>query len=176
MVMSCEKVRSLLDRFYDNELGRRKHRAVSEHLRQCPGCAGEFEKLSRTGLLLKSHYRDFANADDVSAVWAGVSRAMDTTDALQPDQSEPLLEKLGRIFAIPKPAWAAAAAVALLIVLAIAYIPNDQVSTVAANDCIIDKVEAENYSVMVYETGNNGMKIIWVMNESPEETEKDLTT
>jgi anti-sigma factor RsiW len=174
--MKCEKVRNLLDRFYDNELGKRKHRAVSEHLRRCPGCAGELEKLSRAGILLKNYYRGFAESDDMSPVWAGVERAMESSEASQVDLAEPLIEKLGRIFAIPKPAWAAVTAVAIFIVLAIAYLPGDRVSTVAANDCIIDKVEAANYSVMVYETGNNGMKIIWVMNGSSEETEKDLTT
>lgn len=162
MTMRCEKVRELLDRFYDRELRGKKREAVSEHLRRCENCAGELEKLERMGRMLKTHCEELAGSEDLSMVWERVCAAIDEPAAAEP---EPFREKLARLFWLPRPAWAAVAAVAVVLVLVLAYIPGQQAPTLAANDCIIDSVEAENCSVMVYETGDTKMKVIWVMEQ-----------
>jgi hypothetical protein len=68
------------------------------------------------------------------------------------------------VFSLPKPVWAAIGAVAVALILLFAFVPG-QKPAVALNDCIIDKVEAESSSVMVYETDKTKMKIIWVMDQ-----------
>lgn len=119
--------------------------------------------------MLKEHYKGVAGAEDLSAVWARVDAATEAPV----DQPEPLLDRLVRIFSIPRPAWGAVALVAVALVAALAYMPGDQTPpTLAANDCIIDSVDAEDCSVMVYEVGDSKMKIIWVMGQQPAATEE----
>ena len=170
MAVGCEKVRRLLDGYYDRQLHGRKFDAVSEHLHQCDACSGELEKLERMGRMLKEHYKGVAGAEDLSAVWARVDAA---TEAVLQHPPEPLLDRLVRIFSIPRPAGGAVALVAVVLVVALAYMPGDQTPpTLAANDCIIDSVDAEDCSVMVYEVGDSKMKIIWVMGQQPAATEE----
>ncbi len=159
MTIRCEKVRELLDRFYDHELRGKKLEAVSEHLRGCENCSSELEKLERMGRMLKAHCEELAGSEDLSAVWGRVCAAIEEPAAPEP---APFREKLARIFWLPKPAWAAVGIVAVALVLVLAYLPGNQAPIVAANDCIIDSVDAADDCVMVYEVGDTKMKVIWV--------------
>ncbi|MBI5114910.1 zf-HC2 domain-containing protein [Candidatus Poribacteria bacterium] len=170
MTIRCEKVRELLGGFHDNELQGREFRTVSEHLKVCAGCAGELKRLETMSRLLKAHYEELAGKEDLSQVWSRVSAAIETPGVS--DGREPLLERIMKIFALPKPAWAIAGAVAVVVVLMLASLPGDHMSTLAANDCIIDKVDSENCSFMLYEAGATKMKIIWVIDQGSGETEQ----
>lgn len=171
MTVRCEKIRELLGRLHDNELRGRKFNTVSEHLKVCAGCSGELERLETMSRLLKAHYEELAGKEDLSQVWSRVSAAIETPGGVS-DAREPLFERIMKVFALPKPAWAIAGAVAVVVVLMLASLPGDHMSTLAANDCIIDKVDTENCSVMVYEAGATKMKIIWVIDQGSGETEQ----
>jgi hypothetical protein len=162
MTIRCKEVRELLDSFYDNELRGSKFDAVSEHLGLCEDCSKELKGLERTGEVLRTHYEKIAMSEDLSGLWDRVDAATAADIATEP---ESLREKLARIFSIPRPAWAAVGLIAIAIVITLSYLPGDKISTFAANDCIIDTVESEDHSVMVYEVGDTGMKVIWVMEQ-----------
>jgi anti-sigma factor RsiW len=163
MAMSCEKVRQALESFYDNELHGEELNAVERHLDQCEDCSNELRKLQKAGEMLRSHYEKVAASADLSDVWNRVNIA-----TIELSQPEPLRERLVRVFSVPKPAWAAVGIVALVIIGVLSYLPGDRISTFAANDCIIDSVESQDYSVMVYEVGDTGMKVIWLMEQQSE--------
>lgn len=163
MAMSCEKVRQALESFYDKELRGDELKAVERHLDQCDDCSNELKKLQKAGEMLRSHYERVAVSEDLSDVWNRVNVA-----TIELPKPEPLREKLTRIFSVPKPAWAAVGIIALVIIGVLSYLPGDRISTFAANDCIIDSVESEDYSVMVYEVGDTGMKVIWLMEQQTE--------
>jgi len=175
MAMNCEKVRQVLESFYDKELHGKEFDAVEEHLHVCENCSSELKKLERTGEMLRAHYEKAVVSEDLSGLWDRVDAA---TAQLPDEESETLRDKLARIFSVPKPAWAMVALIAVAIIIALSYLPGDKVSTFAANDCIIDRVESEDYSVMVYEVGDTGMKFIWVMEQQSEaaENEKGVNT
>ncbi|RJP73051.1 MAG: zf-HC2 domain-containing protein [Candidatus Abyssobacteria bacterium SURF_17] len=162
MTIRCEDVRKLLERFYDRELKGKQLTAVTAHVQECVNCSKELERIERVGRALKAHYEQVAVSESLSGMWNRVSEAIETPAAAEPLSFR---EKLLGILRLPKPAWAAVAAVAVAVILVFAYLPGNQDSTFAANDCIIDSVVAENCSIMVYETGNAGMKVIWVMDE-----------
>jgi len=164
MAINCKKTQKLLDSYHDRQLHGRMFDEVSEHLRQCENCSGELEKLECISRALKEHYGGVLGGEDLSPVWANVDEAIAASDA---QGGESLLDRLIRILWIPKPAWATVAAVAVAIVLVLAYLPGKQAPTLAANDCIIDSVDAEDCSVMVYEAGDSKMKIIWVVERQP---------
>jgi hypothetical protein len=160
MTGHCEKVKQLLDSFYDNELHGSEYDAVNAHLRECESCSNDLKKLERTGSMLRAHYESLASSEDLSSVWRRVEAA---TEAFAPQEPTPLRDKLIRIFTIPRPAWVAAGLFAIIVIIAFSYFPVGQRSTLAANDCIIDSVDAEGCSVMLYEVGDTKMKMIWVM-------------
>ena len=164
MTSDCERARRLLDSYHDRQLGGKKYDDVSEHLRGCESCSAELEKLQRLSRALKERYEDaVAGEEDFSRVWAGVDAAM---DAREERPAESLLDRLVAALWISRPALAAAAAVAVLIVIVFAYMPGDRLTPVmAANDCVIDSVDTQDYSVMVYEIGDSQMKVIWVMDQ-----------
>ena len=167
MAIRCEEVKELLDRFYDNELHEKKYDAVDEHLRTCEECSHEFRKLERVGTMLKEHYERLAASEDLSGIWDRVDAATATPAV---DESEPLVNRFVRMLSIPRPAWAAVGALAIALILVLSYLPGNHRSTFAANDCIIDSVDTEDGSVMVYEVGDTRMKIIWVMEEQTGKT------
>lgn len=168
MAVHCEKVRGMLDGFYDNELSKRKRSTVREHLRRCEKCSNEFEKLETIGSMLRMHYEQEAGSESITGLWDRVSKAIEVPIVLEP---ESLRDRLIRVLAIPKPAWAAVGAFALVLILAISYMPGNHAPVVAADDCIIDSVSAEGCSVMVYEAGNAKMQVIWVMDLHNEKAE-----
>jgi hypothetical protein len=168
MVIGCETAKALLDRFYDKELNGKKLKQMSEHLSRCENCSNELKKREQLGLLLRSHYERATASEDLSHLWGRVSDAIETAPA---PERESIRDRLVRIFAVPRPAWAVVTAMAFLIILALAYLPGDQAPTLLANDCVIDTVETdEDATVMVYEVGDTGMKVIWIMEESGETT------
>ncbi len=164
MAIDCDKVMRLLDGYHDRQVGGRKFDDISEHLRQCENCSSELEKLRCISRVLQAHYKDSVGEQDLSQIWANVDAAVAASSV--PGRESPL-DRLARILWIPRPAWAAVAAVAVAIVVALAYIPGNETPTLAANDCIIDSVDSEDCSVMVYEVGNSKMKVIWVMEQQP---------
>ncbi len=166
MTINCEKAGRLLDSYHDRQLRGRKFDDVREHLRECENCSGELERLQCLSRALKERYEGaVVGAEDFSRVWAGVDAAMGVQEGRP---AESLLDRLAAILWIPRPAWAAVAAVAVLIVMVFAYMPDDrQTPVMAANDCIIDSVDAQDCSVMVYEVGDSGMKVIWIMDRQP---------
>jgi anti-sigma factor RsiW len=162
MATSCDEIRQWLGSFYDRELHGSKFDVVEKHVRECASCAAELKKLERTSEMLRAHYANVAASADLSDVWNRVDAAV----AEFPErEAESFRERLIRIFSVPKPAWAAVGLVAIALIIAVSILPNDKNSTFAANDCIIDSVESEDYSVMVYEVGDTRMKVIWVMEQ-----------
>lgn len=163
MAVDCKKTRRLLDGYHDRQLRGRKFDEVGEHLRWCEGCSKELERLERISSVLKQHYEGAVGAEDFSRMWAGVDAAVRETAS---SPSESLLDRLAAILWIPKPAWAVVVAAAIVIVMVFAYLPDDrQAPVLAANDCIIDSVDAQDCSVMVYEVGDSKMKVIWIMDQ-----------
>lgn len=170
MAIRCEKVLGMLDRFYDNELNGRKRNAVREHLHRCEDCSNELQKLEDVGSMLRMHYEQVAASENIPSVWDRISAATEAPVVLEP---EPLRDRLTRLLAIPKPAWAAVGAFALVLIFALSYIPGNHAPVVVADDCIIDSVSAEGCSVMVYEAGDAKMQVIWVMDLQTEEAEPE---
>jgi hypothetical protein len=167
MAIDCEKVRHRLESFYDKELRGKERDIISEHLRGCEACSEELNKLKRTGQMLRTHYENIASSEAFSGLWDRVDEAI----VKAPDfESEPLRDKLFHMFAVPRFAWAAAAVIAFVIVMALSNFPGDRISTFAENDCIIDSVASGDNSVMVYEVGDTGMKVIWVMDQQTKKT------
>jgi hypothetical protein len=166
MTIRCEKAKELIERFHDRELRGEEHDSVSKHLEQCENCSHELEKLDRMSSALKAHYEKLEASQDFSGLWNRVSEAIEEDEA----RPKALRERLSKIFTLPKRVAALAAAMATAIVLIFFYLSGGPKPALAANDCIIDSVDAENCSVMVYETGSTKMKIIWVMEEPKEET------
>jgi anti-sigma factor RsiW len=159
MTITCEKARDLLERFHDEELDARERHAVTAHLEVCAHCSQELDKLVQVSGALKSQYGSVAASEDFSGMWERI----DAQIGAAAPEAAPWWRRLGDIFALPKPVWATIGAAAAAIALLLAYLPGTQEPAVAANDCIIDTVEAEDGSVMVYETDETKMKIIWVM-------------
>jgi len=173
MIMRCEQAKGLLERFHDQELRGRKLRALSEHLRQCENCSNELERLDQIGRMLKEHFEERILSENLSHLSDRVLAAVETPAVPEPRSP---LDQLISIFSLPKPAWAAVGVAAIVLVFALAYLPAGHGPTLAANDCIIDNVDAEDCSVMVYEVGDTKMKVIWVMEQGLESDEEEGVT
>jgi hypothetical protein len=173
MKMECGQARGLLEKFHDKELREGDYQAVAEHLKGCGGCSKEMEKLVRISGIVVNHYNTLSAGEDFSGLWSRIATGMDIA------AHEPSVWRrgLGKIFWIPKPVWATIGAVAVALLVLFAYLPVTQHPAVASNDCIIDTVEADNSSVMVYETDQTKMKIIWVTEQQKGDiTEEGVTS
>lgn len=167
MTIRCEKVKELLEKFHDQELRGKKFDEVNEHLKSCETCSHELERLRQMSSMLKSHCEEVARSQDFSGLWNRVSEAIDSSEAVKP---KTFRERLSGIFSLPKPIYALAGATAAAVLALFIYLSSGPSTVLAANDCVIDSVDADNGSVMVYETGPTKMKIIWVMEQTSQES------
>jgi anti-sigma factor RsiW len=80
----CERVRSLLDPFIDDELAAEEQREVERHVRACPECQRELDELGELGAKLRVAAFHKAPAKLVSNVQESLRRAESRT--LRPGQ------------------------------------------------------------------------------------------
>jgi hypothetical protein len=78
--MRCDKVKSLLGWYYDDELDAAYHKLVAEHLQHCPDCAGELAKLVQ----LDRISRQLVAPEPPPGVWDGLTRRLIAHESGQP--------------------------------------------------------------------------------------------
>ena len=112
--MRCEKVRELLKSdYFDGESTPEEQRSVSEHLKLCPGCC-ELEKelqAQRAALILQSQQLPVPDA-----VWQNIRNSLASLEPASPNKVTDIIERLKALLFFPKPAFALAGALTVIII------------------------------------------------------------
>ena len=151
----CPKIRGLLGPYADGELGALRRRGVERHVASCAACRRELAVLERTRGLVREAVQAAARGtggDEAEAVLAALRPRLAAAAPPRP-------RHLGRLLA----SAAAAAAVAALAVFAV-YKPRPPVVREGTwgNQCIVDRVEGEAGTILVFRTHGSSITVIWV--------------
>lgn len=172
-------MRSWVELFFDGELSASKSGRVEAHLRECPSCRAEFDRLQKMRALIR---------EGLSASVAGAGQELDAVaervrQRLARETAEEA--RAGRHKDARRRAWgirvlvpSAAVVMLLAAVIFTVYKPRTPVIQEAyTNECIIDSIESGPGTVMVFKTHGSRMTVIWVSEamESDREAEAQWT-
>lgn len=76
--MKCPEVSPLVPRFFDGELEGRQMRVVALHVTRCADCEQELRQLEAVQSLLGAQVAEQVDAIDMSRIWAGVAKRIET--------------------------------------------------------------------------------------------------
>ena len=162
----CERIEELVPKVVDRQALDWEVEAVQAHLAGCADCAALRDDLVRIGALVRRDVAAAVEAADFSGLWSAVEKGMDRADAEQG------AERIRRTFfswaSVSR--FAAAAAVAAAFAWAV-LLPGKSVHEYASDNTIeISSVEggADN-TVMIYESDEDNVTFIWVIDETYEE-------
>ena len=146
---------SLIDRFFDKELGQDEYARISKHLSSCPSCQKTLQENKAISALFKTRLnKEFSqtNLDDLE------DRVL---DLIQKKRTR-WWEKLGGLF-VPKRLLIPAAAMAAILLF---FSITRQPALVSAPSAIVKSFSGEVSSVMIIETPKSRNTIIWYSESS----------
>ena len=178
MKTECNKVRELVERYFDGELSRRQSARLEDHLAECPKCEAQLESLQRTRGALQGVLRQAASQVDFNTLWRNIQPQL---AGPKPSFWERFNVAVREYFSAYKPVWAmagAAAAVAALVAVPLLVkdspiaFPNGTERQVATkgNECIIESIESSGGSTPMVQELQNQTKVIWMF-EEPDESD-----
>lgn len=167
--LNCARmVEELVPKVVDGEALDWQVEAVDVHLRGCADCTAWRDELVRGGSVLREDARAAVAAADFSGVWAAVSRGMDRADA------DARVQRIkGGFFGWSGfSRFAAAAAMAAAFAWAMLVPPGHLEHDFARGDNRVEVSSVEggdDNTVMVYESQDENVTFIWVMDETWDE-------
>ena len=161
--MSCNKIEELIAKVIDREALDWEVDAVKVHLPTCASCTELRDGMLALGGLVRKDIAAAVDSTDFSGLWnkvdAGITRAAATHDA----------ERMKRLFfswpAVTR--WVATGAVAAAFAFAV-LLPGSPLHDFAAADNRIEISSIEggtNNTVMIYESEEDNVTFIWVIED-----------
>jgi hypothetical protein len=148
----------------DEELSPSRRARLEEHLKSCPSCSEAYQRLEKTRYLIRKGLTESAGTavpelEEMLHAIKGEVKASLETDREKSGPGSGKRHVWGTRILIPS-------AVAMILVAAFIftiYKPTPPViETVEKNDCIIESVEGESGTVMLFKTHGSRMTVIWL--------------
>lgn len=163
---SCERMEELVPKVVDREALDWEVRAVDAHLASCPSCSVLRTELESIGALVRKDVATAVASADFSRLWRGIEAGMDRADA------QHAAERVRRIFS-----WTGFSRFAAATVMAAAFawavlLPGRVLHDFHSvdNRVEVSAVEGgEDNTVMIYESHEDNVTFIWVIDESYDE-------
>ena len=166
---NCERMKEeLVPRVVDGEALDWQVEAVDVHLRGCADCTAYRDELRQVGTLLRTDVHAAVTASDFSGMWAAVSRGMDRADS----DTRVARVRSGLFGWTGFSRFAAATAMAAALAWAMILPPPSDSHDYAAGDNRVEVSSVEggdDNTVMVYESQDENVTFIWVMDETWDE-------
>jgi len=155
----CARVQPMLDAYADGELARVQASFVAGHLQDCTACQSEFESLNSLRRAVRGSIEAELATDPTADLWSSVRTALAEEASANADPK--IVPVPRRLSARPALAFVAVAVVGLVTLFAL---PADEQSkiNVASDTFVIEEIDAGNNNVMVYESPDTNMTVIWV--------------
>lgn len=160
----CRKIRPWIGPYVDGELPPSRSARVAEHVRDCPSCRSERDRIRQTGVLIRQVVKASAAAEeDFESLGRRVRERIGLSERPRREPAfRPGLQGVrfwGTRILVPS-------AVTMLLVAALIFViykaPAPVVEGVYPNECIVDSLESRAGTVMLFQTHGSGMTVIWI--------------
>jgi anti-sigma factor RsiW len=159
---SCSALSELLEKYFDQEVTDEEKSLVDAHLVDCQACRDLLRSMEKMRDLVKAPVEEASGKEDFQWVWQKVERG------LRREEKPAFWETLQRWLQIPplskKRVWIPAAAMAmiLLITLSLFFKKNPSYQSVS----VVEYIESDTNNVMVYESEDSKVTVIWLFDET----------
>jgi len=164
---SCFVVSRLLEKYFDREMTDEERSLVEAHLLDCQACQDRLRSMEELRNLVKAPVEEAVQNEDFQWIWQKIERGIrleerhtfwETLQAWL--QISPLFQRKVWIPAV------AAMAIILLITIPLFFKKTPSL----LDQSVIEYVESQTHNVMIYESENKKVTVIWLFEGPAEET------
>lgn len=149
----------------DNELDAQQEQQLAQFLRDNPQAQAEYDELASVAGLTRQMYGGIADQFDEVSVWDEIAPQLDSNASVLSRGERDTVLPLRRNLWIK---WASSLAAASVLIFFGFYLFNfaDKPYNEQNNTCIVDSVESESSSVMVFKDTETNTTIIWMFSSA----------
>jgi hypothetical protein len=164
---SCSVVSRLLEKYFDREMTDEERSLVEAHLLDCQACQDRLRSMEELRDLVKAPVEEAVQNEDFQWIWQKIERGIrleerhtfwETLQAWL--QISPLFQRKVWIPAV------AAMTIILLITIPLFFKKTPSL----LDQSVIEYVESQTHNVMIYESENKKVTVIWLFEGPAEET------
>jgi anti-sigma factor RsiW len=173
--MNCRETRPLLPLFFDGELEARLMRAVALHSTRCLECESELRHFERLQDAVATHISSMVEDIDLGQIWAGVVPRLESRVPSLARRLRGWWEDLELGWNVRVPAFAAAAAAAVLLTLVLWQRDDNPAGPELArrpaasdvdNSAVLDSVQSSVDSVALVTDEETNTTLLWIMDDT----------
>ena len=156
---SCSAVSRLLENYFDQEVTDEEKSLIETHLLDCQACQEVLRSMEEVRNLIRAPVEEAVQKEDFQWVWQKIERGIRSEE--RPTFWETLQAWLQISPLFRRKVWIpAAAAVAIILVITIPFFFKKNPSLL--NQSVIEYVESQTHNVMIYESENKKVTVIWL--------------
>lgn len=169
--MTCREASNLLPLFFDGELDAHQMRTVALHSTRCNSCEDELRRMERVQEVVGAQLNAAVDEVDFGALWRGIDQRLGTVRVSWWTRARAWWSDSEHPWVVRVPAFAAAAAVAVLAFLMMTRAPQttrpdaSQVASVD-NAASIESLDSDVDTVTVLNDPETRTTVLWVNDDT----------
>ncbi len=159
MKESCSAVSKLLEKYFDQEVTDEEKSVVEPHLLDCQACQEVLRSMEELRNLVRAPVEEAVQKEDFQWIWQKIERGIRLEE--RPTFWETLQSWLQISPLFQRKVWiSAAVAVAIILIITIPMFFKKTPSLL--DQSVIEYVESQTHNVMIYESENKKVTVIWL--------------
>jgi anti-sigma factor RsiW len=167
MKRECSSISGLLEKYFDQEVTAEERSLVEGHLPDCSACRMALDTMQNLRILIKNPVEEAAEKETFPWVWEKIERGIQREE--KPGPWESLWSWLDISSLYKKKILIPAVAAAVILILITAPLLYKKMSSYP-DPSVVEYVESESYNVMIYQSENEKVTVIWLFNGPQEES------
>lgn len=163
---SCSALSELLERYFDQEVTDEERSLVDSHLVDCHPCRDLLSSMEKMRDLVKAPVEEAVQEEGFQWVWQKIERGI--REGERPTFWETLQPWLQISPLLRRKVWIPAAAMAMILLVTLPLLFKKNPSYQSAS--VVEYIESETNNVMVYESEDSKVTVIWLFEEPEMET------
>ena len=163
---SCSGLSELLEKYFDQEVTDEERSLVDTHLVNCHACRDLLNSMEKMRDLVRAPVEEAVGEENFQWVWQKIERG------IREEERPAFWETLQRWLQIPplskRRVWIPAAAMVMILFITLPLFFKKNPSYQSAS--VVEYIESETNNVMVYESENSKVTVIWLFEEPEMET------
>jgi len=164
---SCSAVSKLLEKYFDQEVTDKERSLVEAHLLDCHACQDVLKSMEKLRDVVRAPVEEAVEKEDFPWVWENIEKGIRLEE--RPTFWETLRSWLRISPPFKRKVWIpAVATVAIVLLVTIPLLFKKAPSYPSLS--VVEYVESQTHNVMIYESENTKVTVIWLFEEPGKET------
>jgi hypothetical protein len=167
MKMECSSISRLLEKYFDQEVTPEERSLVEGHVPDCSACRMALDTMQNLRILIKNPVEEAVQKETFPWVWEKIEKGIQRKES--PGLWDFLKSWLDVTPLLKRKILIPAVAAAVILILITAPLLYKKISSYPVQS-VVEYVESETYNVMVYQSENEKVTVIWLFNGPQEES------